>query len=127
VFTDAELDDYAYVVAGLVDYADAFGDRAAADSARRLAAQAWRRFFDDAGWRREEKPLLATLRPDPALADGALPSASARLLVATQALLRVRADPELAAAAQQARALAVTAMARAAFDHPSALQSLGSP
>jgi len=123
-FTDAELDDYAYVIAGLVDYAEAFGDQAAAASARRLAAQAWRRFFDDAGWRREEKPLLATLRPEAALADGALPSASARLLVATRALLRGPADASLAASLRRAEALLPPAMARDPFDHPSALAVL---
>ncbi len=124
-FSDAELDDYAYVIAGLADYADAFGDRATADSARRLAAQAWRRFFDEAGWRREEKPLLATLRPDPALADGALPSASARLLSATRGLLRYHADAGLTASLRRAEALAVPVMARQPFDHPSVLAALG--
>ncbi|NTV96111.1 MAG: thioredoxin domain-containing protein, partial [Thiobacillus sp.] len=66
-FPDAELDDYAYVVRGLLDYGRAFGDADARDLAGVLARRAWQAFFTDRGWRREARPLLATARPEAAL------------------------------------------------------------
>jgi uncharacterized protein YyaL (SSP411 family) len=127
LFTDAELDDYAYVIAGLNDYARVFRDESAGRLSRDLASQAWGRFFTAAGWRREERPLLATLHPEPALADGALPSASFRLIAATQRLLEARPDPSLAASMAQALALAVPAMAKTPFEFPGGLESLRGP
>lgn len=124
VFAEAELDDYAYVVAGLLDYAAARRDEAAARLARQLAAQAWRRFFTPEGWRREETPLLATVGPEAALADGALPSASARLMAATRELLRRQPDFGLSTSLERAVALALPAMAREPLEHPSGLDSL---
>jgi uncharacterized protein YyaL (SSP411 family) len=124
LFPEAELDDYAYVVAGLNDYTRVFRDASAERLSRDLANQAWRRFFTPVGWRREEQPLLATLHPQPVLDDGALPSASARLIAATRHLLEIRPDPGLAAALAQALALAVPVMAMAPFEYPSGLESL---
>jgi uncharacterized protein YyaL (SSP411 family) len=126
LFPDAELDDHAFVVAGLLDYARVFRDDSAERLARGLARQAWRRFFSPAGWRREEKPLLATARPEPTLADGALPSASARLVAATLSLLQRRADPALAGSVAQALAMALPVMGREPFEHPGGLESLKS-
>jgi hypothetical protein len=68
--------------------------------------------------------LLATLHPRPALDDGALPSASAHLIAATQRLLEFRPDPSLAVPLAQALALAVPAMAKAPFEYPGGLESL---
>lgn len=124
IFADAELDDHAYVVAGLLDHANAFRDAAAARLARDLAGQAWRRFFTPEGWLREERPLLAVLRPEPALTDDALPSASARLMAATRELLRAGPDKDLAASLDRALALAVPAMTQDPFEHPGSLALL---
>lgn len=124
LFPDAELDDYAFVAAGLDDYARVFNDPAAERLARGLVQQAWRRFFTNAGWRREEKPLLATLRFEPALADGALASPSARLVALTQAQLLTQPDFGLGTALAQALALAWPAMQRDPFEHPGGLTSL---
>ncbi|HNA29638.1 MAG TPA: DUF255 domain-containing protein [Thiobacillaceae bacterium] len=124
VFAEAELDDYAYVVAGLLDYAAAHRDAAAGRLARQLVSQAWRRFFTPEGWRREETPLLATARPEAALADGALPSASARLMAASRELLRRQPEFGLSASLERAIALAVPALAGEPFEHPSGLDSL---
>lgn len=125
VFLDAELDDYAHLAAGLEGYARAHRDPSAARLAGNLARQAWGRFFTPAGWRREEQPLLATLHPQPALDDGALPSASARLMASTRQLLATRPDPELDEQLARALALAVPVMARMPFDHPTGLENLG--
>jgi hypothetical protein len=119
VFADAELDDYAFAAAGLADYARVFKDPAAEVLARDLVVQAWKRFFSPEGWRREEQPLLATLRPEPALADGALPSPAARLMTVTRSL--AQDHPGLA----RARAMLPPALERAPFDHPGGLAALG--
>ena len=124
VFADAELEDYAYVAAGLHDYAVAFRDATADGLARELVRQAWRRFFGPAGWRREENPLLATLDPEPALADGALPSPSASLMATTRSLLQAQPDFGLSTSLAQALALAVPVMNREPFEHPGGLDSL---
>lgn len=124
VFSDAELEDYAFVVAGLTDFGAAFDDTRSLRLARELAAEAWRRFFGEQGWRREERPLLATLRPQPALADAALPSAAAVLMSATRLLLHIQADERLAASLRTAEALALPAMTRAPFAHASTLAAL---
>jgi uncharacterized protein YyaL (SSP411 family) len=118
VFAYTELDDYAFAAAGLADYARLFKDPAAEVLARDLVVQAWKRFFSPEGWRREEQPLLATLRPEPALADGALPSPAARLMTVTRSL--ARDHPGLA----QARAMLPPALVRAPFDHPGGLAAL---
>lgn len=83
VLPDAELEDYAYVVQGLLDYADATGSAQSRSRARELAQVAWQTFWSERGWRHEASPLLATLQPEPALADGALYSASDVLILAT--------------------------------------------
>jgi hypothetical protein len=124
VFADAELEDYAYVAGGLMDYARAYKDPGAGQLARTLVGQAWQRFFTPAGWRREEQPLLATLRPEPLLEDGALPSPSARLLAVTQALQRGRSEPALARPLAQALAMMLPAMAQSPFEYPSGLGAL---
>jgi uncharacterized protein len=124
LFPDAELDDYAYVVAGLDDYARTHRDPSAGKLAKVLAQQAWARFFSAGGWQREANPLLATLRPQPALPDGALPSAASRLIVATRSLLRTQPDFALGMAVEQAQALALPAMQRNPFDYPGGLEGL---
>jgi uncharacterized protein YyaL (SSP411 family) len=94
----AELEDYAYVVTGLLDYAEAAKDNSAKQLATRLAHQAWKAFFSDKGWRREAHPLLKTIQPETVLADGSTPSPSAMLIAASLRL----GDAELAARARQA-------------------------
>jgi uncharacterized protein YyaL (SSP411 family) len=124
LFPDAELDDYAYVVAGLDDYTRVYRDPSAGKLAKGLAQQAWSRFFSAVGWQREAIPLLATLRRLPALPDGALPSAASRLIAATQSLLRTQPDAALSAVLDQALALALPAMQRNPFDYPGGLEGL---
>lgn len=70
VLPHAELEDYAYVVQGLLDHADATGNAQSRTHARELAQVAWQIFWSDRGWKHEAAPLLATLQPEPALADG---------------------------------------------------------
>ncbi|OYY76130.1 MAG: hypothetical protein B7Y33_06005, partial [Hydrogenophilales bacterium 16-62-9] len=88
---DAELEDYAYVVQGLLDHAEATDNEQSRVRARQFAHTAWQLFWSEQGWKHEARPLLATLQPEPALADGALYSPSDVLILAS---LRVQ-DPVL--------------------------------
>ncbi len=117
---DAELEDYAYAVEGLLDHAEATGSRASREAAVRLARSAWRLFWSERGWRHEARPLLATIAPEPALQDGAVYSPSDVLI---RASLRT-GDAALTARARQARAWGVPEMARDPYAWPSRLRLL---
>lgn len=111
--TGAELEDYAFVAQGLLDYAEASGD-APRKEALKLVRAAWRQFSDAQGWRRERTLLLATARPEPVLADGPAASPSAALIMAT---LRLD-DPELNRRAREALQWYSPAMGRDPFSYP---------
>jgi uncharacterized protein YyaL (SSP411 family) len=113
----AELEDYAYVAQGLLDYADAAASEAARKEALKLVQSAWKQFAGAQGWRREKQALLATVRPEPALADGPTASPSAVLILAT---LR-HGDAGLNARAREALQWTSPAMARDPFSYPSQL------
>ena len=115
-----ELEDYAYVVQGLLDHADATGNERSRAYARQLSHTAWMLFWSEKGWKHEERPLLATLQPEPALADGALYSPSDMLILAS---LRQK-DPALQKLARGAAGWRVPEMERDAFVYPTRLRVL---
>lgn len=116
VFTQAEVDDHAYLAAGLLDYALTFEDTRTRALAMRLVREAWPRYFNPSGWLREAQPLLAGLPREPALADAALPSPSMRLIEVTRALTQGQADAGLQTAMQHAREIALPLMRQEPFD-----------
>ncbi len=116
----AELEDYAYVVQGLLDHADATGNRQSREQARHLAGIAWQQFWSERGWRHEAQPLLATLEPEPAFPDGALYSPSDVLILAS---LRLR-DSVLAERARAAASWRLPAMERDPFAYPTRVRAL---
>ena len=120
VLPHAELEDYAYVVQGLLDHAEATGNAQSRARARELAQVAWRTFWSDKGWKHEATPLLATLQPEPALADGALYSPSEVLVLAS---LRIQ-DAALQRMARTAAAWRVPAMEQDAYLYPTRLRLL---
>lgn len=111
----AELEDYAYVARGLLDYAEAAGVEEARRDALRLAQAAWKQFADAQGWRREKQALLATVRPEAVLADGPVASPSAVLIHASLRL----GDAGLALRAREALQWYSPAMGRDPFSYPS--------
>lgn len=120
VLPDAELEDYAYVAQGLLDHAEATGNRVSREQAVRLARTAWRLFWSERGWQHEAHPLLATSGAEPALADGALFSPSDLLLLAS---LR-SGDAALTQRARQAAAWRVPEMARDPYGWPTRVRLL---
>jgi len=117
---NAELDDYAYVVQGLLDHADATGNGQSRERARQFAHAAWQLFWSEQGWKREAHPLLATLQAEPALEDGALYSPSDVLILAS---LRLQ-DPALSRLARQAARWRLTAMEQDPYAYPTRVRVL---
>ncbi len=120
VFSDAELDDYALVARGLLDHARVFDDADSRVLARSLTRQAWNRFFSDAGWQRENRPLLATAAIQAALPDEATPSPSATLIGVSLDL----ADAAPVAALERALAHATRSALADPISHPGSLALL---
>jgi uncharacterized protein YyaL (SSP411 family) len=120
VLPDAELEDYAYVVQGLLDHADATGNAPSRTRAVQLAHRAWQSFWSERGWKRELRALLATLQPAPALADGALYSPSEVLVLASFRLQ----DPALPRLARTTSAWRLPEMERDPFGFPTRLRVL---
>jgi hypothetical protein len=116
----AELEDYAYVVQGLLDHADATGNGQSRARARQLAHTAWQLFWSERGWQREARPLLATLQPEPVLADGALYSPSDVLILAS---LRLQ-DPALKRLARTAAGWRLPAFEQDAYVFPTRVRVL---
>lgn len=97
---EADLEDYAYAVHGLLAHARSQQDGEALRVAERLATLAWQKFHGPQGWQLEARPLLARPANEDVIADGPLPSPSALLIEASLALgsepLRSRALAALA-------------------------------
>ncbi|MHB0975519.1 MAG: thioredoxin domain-containing protein [Thiobacillus sp.] len=117
---DAELEDYAYVVQGLLDHADATGNGQSRERARQFAHTAWRLFWSERGWKREAQPLLATLQPEPALEDGTLYSPSGVLILAS---LRMQ-DPALKRLARNAVRCRLPGVEQDAYYYPTHVRAL---
>jgi uncharacterized protein YyaL (SSP411 family) len=120
VLPHAELEDYAYVAQGLLDHADATDNAQSRARARQFARTAWQIFWSEKGWKLEAQPLLATLRPEPALPDGALYSPSDVLILSS---LRLR-DADLNRLARTAAGWRLPAMERDAFAYPTRVRVL---
>ncbi len=120
ILPQAELEDYAYVVQGLLDHADATGNAQSRERARQFARTAWKLFWNAQGWKREAQPLLATLQAQPALDDGALYSPSDVLILAT---LRLQ-DPALTRLARKAARWRLPAMERDPYVYPTRVRVL---
>ena len=120
ILPDAELEDYAYVVQGLLDHADVIGNVQSREQARQLAHTGWKLFWSEKGWKHEARPLLATLQAEPALADGALYSPSEVLVLASLRL----PDPALQRLARTAAGWQLPAMEQDAYAYPTRVRVL---
>jgi uncharacterized protein YyaL (SSP411 family) len=75
-----DLEDYAYVSAGLAAYARLTQSGTERERARNLATQAWEKFHGARGWRLEQQPLLARPYYQRLVPDGATYSPAALLI-----------------------------------------------
>jgi len=83
---NAALEDYAYVAAGLLDYAQLTGNKHDYTLATKVAKQGWQRFYHDGGWQLSEDAFIPVMTPESIISDGPIPSASALIL---HSLLRI--------------------------------------
>ncbi|UCE89597.1 MAG: hypothetical protein JSW10_01805, partial [Pseudomonadota bacterium] len=109
----AALEDYAYVAAALLDWAQLSNSESDRRLAQRLVSQAWRRFHGPQGWQMAENMLLQYGAGRRALPDGPLPAPSALLA----GLSLEVADPTLAKQATTALALGHDAVLAQPFWH----------
>jgi uncharacterized protein YyaL (SSP411 family) len=89
------LEDYAYVVRGLTDWALLTGKPEDTEVATRIADRAWREFYGPHGWRLGESSLIAPETGRDAIEDGPMPSPPATLMGACLDLARLRGDKVL--------------------------------
>lgn len=120
VISGAELEDYAYVVQGLLDYADVNRDARARALAQKLARTAWTLFWGPTGWKRESQSLLATLPTEAVIADGALASPSEILMLASLQ----SGDTDLAQQVKRAATWQSPAMNKDPFAYPTRIRVL---
>ena len=74
------IEDYAYVAAGVWDWAQLSKEPRDAKLAGQIARGAWKRFHTDYGWRLSEDSLLGYGGEQSMIADGPMPSPSAGLI-----------------------------------------------
>jgi len=91
----ATIEDYAFVAAGLFDWAEYTGKKADYKLAFELTNQAWQRFFGQQGWKLSEENLLAYGISEHVIADGPMPSPAAIILHVTQAFLEQDSNAKL--------------------------------
>jgi hypothetical protein len=76
----ADLEDYAYVSAGLLAYARMAHSDTERELARQLVTDAWKKFHTPRGWQLEQKPLLARPYYQAIVPDGATYSAASLIV-----------------------------------------------
>lgn len=79
----ADLEDYAYVSAGLLAYARMAHSDAERELARKLVTDAWKKFHTARGWQLEQQPLLARPYYQAIVPDGATYSAASLIIKAS--------------------------------------------
>ena len=89
------LEDYAYVAAGLYDWFELSGNKAALELTRRILHKAWDKFYTPQGWRQAERMLLRYGAGDVLIADGPMPSPSAVLIKTSLAVSQKTGDQKL--------------------------------
>lgn len=77
---EGELEDYAFVAAGLLSYAKLSGELNDFALAKNVAYQAWKMFYTEKGWRQQNHSLLAKQLTEKIIADGSVPSPSSMLI-----------------------------------------------
>ena len=95
VIGKATIEDYAYVSAGLLDWAHYTGKPKDLALAMQVTDQAWQRFFTTHGWQLSEENLLGYGMSEHALSDGPMPSPAATILHTTQSILASKPDAAL--------------------------------
>jgi len=89
------IEDYAFVAAGLFDWAQYTGKQDDYELAVEVTKQAWQRFFGKQGWKLSEENLLAYGISEHVIADGPMPSPAAVIMHVTQKILKRDSSAQL--------------------------------
>ena len=89
------IEDYAFVAAGLFDWASYTGKKDDYQLVIEITSQAWQRFFDAQGWKLSEENLLAYGISEHVISDGPMPSPAAVILKVTQKLFNRNDDNKM--------------------------------
>ncbi len=109
------LEDYAYVAQGLLEWARLTNEARDYETARTVAAAAWRQFYSERGWRLSGAALIQVGADEAAIADGPLPSPSAVLIETSLAISEKTGDAALKKTAQGALEKGRSAVRQDAF------------
>ncbi|HEY9149971.1 MAG TPA: DUF255 domain-containing protein [Gammaproteobacteria bacterium] len=122
-----DLEDYAQVARGLLEWAQYVGSEEDRARAHALVRRAWQEFHGDGGWRLSAEELIALPVWRPAVEDGALPSPVASLVAVSRRLASYEQDDRLSVRVREALSRAAPYVAGAPFDHASHVSLLGLP
>ncbi|HIP53750.1 MAG TPA: thioredoxin domain-containing protein [Chromatiales bacterium] len=120
----AAFQDYAYVAAGLADWAVLSGGKEDERLAVTLTQQAWERFFDGNGWRSSDQMLIPGGVSEPTLSDGPLPSPASVLIDLSRRLADRAGNERLSTRVARALAISYPVVARFPFGYPTHAMSL---
>lgn len=116
-----DLDDYAFVAAGLASYAKLSGKGEDRRAAQNLTLSAWKKFYvAGKGWKLEQNSLLAHQKILAAVLDGPTPSASAVLIG-----LSKEVGPSLTTPASEAFSLGTPQAGHNPFWHATLIKTIG--
>jgi uncharacterized protein len=121
---EGELEDYAFVARGLVDWATYTGDDAVWQQAAQIAHRAWDLFHNEEGWRPTRVPVLPGVPRLVHLEDTPLPSASATLKAVTARILAHMDHEDLRHRAGQAERRITRNLLESPFVHASQILHL---
>ncbi|MEN8175453.1 MAG: thioredoxin domain-containing protein, partial [Pseudomonadota bacterium] len=115
------LSDYAYVAAGLADWAEFRGSSEDLQLARELFGLAWKNYFSDDGWILASNALVPGMRREAAFQDGPLASPAAVLVSLAQ---RQQLHQQQVAGLGRARAMAAPMVLEMPFWHATHARNL---
>jgi len=116
-FGTAGLEDAAYLVKGLLDFAIYTGSDKYYQPVQSLIDSGWKMFFTDKGWQLSERPLLKYNETEWALAESPLPSPSASLIKSSQVLAHRFSNRGLFNKVKKAKLMAVGQVQEQPFWH----------
>ena len=120
-----DLEDYAHVATGLLDWAQYAGSAEDRAQALALVRRAWQDFHGDRGWRLSGEEQIAHAVWKQAVEDGALPSPAASLLAVSRRLASYEQDDGLSARVRESLSRAAPYVAGDPFGHASYVPLLG--
>ncbi|MBI1424706.1 MAG: DUF255 domain-containing protein [Gammaproteobacteria bacterium] len=122
--TAGGLEDYAYVIAGVLDWWRLTGNEKDRVWLQGMIEQAWQRFYGQQGWLLAQNMLLRYGAGSTLVSDGALPSAAGVLIASTYQFARATSNPALAKEALRALNVGHAEIEKEPFWHATQIAAL---